>query len=34
MVEILSRFGTPTHSLHAWIKRYDKQQHKFIERMI
>lgn len=29
--EVATRLGTTTHSLYAWIKRYDPQQPKIIE---
>lgn len=31
MVEVVSRLGTSTHSLYAWIKYYDLQQPKSTE---
>ena len=31
VAEVAKRLGTTTHSLYAWIKRYDPQQHKITE---
>jgi transposase len=31
VAEVAARLGTTTHSLYAWIKRYDPQQPKIIE---
>ena len=31
VAEVAARLGTTTHSLYAWIKRYDPQQPKTIE---
>lgn len=31
MAEVTARLGTTTHSLYAWIKRYDPQQPKITE---
>ena len=31
VAEVATRLGTTTHSLYAWIKRYDPQQPKIIE---
>ena len=31
MAEVAARLGTTTHSLYAWIKRYDPQQPKITE---
>ncbi len=31
VAEVASRLGTTTHSLYAWIKRYDPQEPKITE---
>ncbi len=31
VVEVAARLGTTTHSLYAWIKRYDPQQPNIVE---
>ncbi|APX63165.1 transposase [Acinetobacter schindleri] len=31
VAEVAARLGTTTHSLYAWIKRYDPQQPKITE---
>ena len=31
LAEVAARLGTTTHSLYAWIKRYDPQQPKITE---
>ena len=31
VAEVAVRLGTTTHSLYAWIKRYDRQQHTITE---